>query len=155
MLLRFLLILLLLPIGLAQANLSSQSSSSFGGLFGTSSSQAKFLPVHEAFRPGIVAADDQQIRLQFDITPEYYLYRHRLKFELEGGDASIAAVNLPDGLHKTDEFFGDVEVYYDRLEVLLDITSGSRAPQSLRVEFQLRRCRPVLSARDRIDSLQG
>ncbi len=136
MLLRFLLILFLLPIGLAQASLSSQSSSSFGGLFGGSSGQAKFLPVNEAFRPGLVAVEDQQIRLQFDITPEYYLYRHRLKFDLEGGDASIAAVTLPDGLHKTDEFFGDVEVYYDRLEVLLDIASGDRAPQSLRIEFQ-------------------
>lgn len=136
MLLRFLLILLLLPIGLVQANLSSPSSSGFGSLFEGGSSQAKFLPVHEAFRPGIVAVEDQQIRLQFDITPEYYLYRHRLKFELEDSDASIAAVTLPDGLQKTDEFFGDVEVYYDRLEVLLEIEPGNRAPQSLRVEFQ-------------------
>ena len=52
--------------------------------------------------------------LQWVIAPEYYLYRHAFKAQASDSEGSIAAnLVVPDGLAKTDEFFGDVEVYYD------------------------------------------
>lgn len=137
-LIRFLLITLLLTGNAALATANTSGSSGLGSLFGGvgSSSTTQFLPVHEAFRAGIVDADAERIQLQFDVTPEYYLYRHRLKFELLGGDAQITQVNLPDGVERTDEFFGDVEVYYNSLAVVLDVAQGDAPASQLRVEYQ-------------------
>lgn len=133
---RLLLILCLLAATAAQGQFASQTNQGFGGLLDGTGGQADFLPVHEAFRPGVLEATDQQVRLQFDIAPSYYLYRHRLEFQLQGGEGTIAEVVLPDGVKKTDEFFGDVEVYYDRLEVLLELTPGNSAASHLQVGFQ-------------------
>lgn len=137
MLLRRLLCLLcLLAATSAQGQFTSAPGQSLGGLFNGSGGQADFLPVHEAFRPGLIETTDRQVRLQFDIAPEYYLYRHRLEFELQGGDGNIAGVTLPDGEQKHDEYFGDVEVYYDRLEVVLELAPGSATATHLKVGFQ-------------------
>ncbi|HDZ56997.1 MAG TPA: protein-disulfide reductase DsbD [Pseudomonas xinjiangensis] len=120
----------------AQAQSSSAANPGFAGLLEGSSGQADFLPVDQAFRVGIVESDQQRISIQFDIAPEYYLYRHRLGFDLIGGDFSIDQVRLPDGVKKTDEFFGDVEVYYNTLGVLLELGPGSSPPSQVRLEFQ-------------------
>ncbi|WP_256669881.1 protein-disulfide reductase DsbD [Pseudomonas sp. OIL-1] len=137
MLLRRLLFLLCLLVATtAQGQFASPSNQGSGGLLDGSGGQADFLPVHEAFRPGVIETTETQVRVQFDIAPEYYLYRHRLEFALQGGNGSIVEVILPDGEHKTDEYFGDVEVYYDRLEVLLELDPGSEAGRQLKVGFQ-------------------
>lgn len=137
-LIRLLLITLLLGIP-TLASADAPGNTGLGSLFGNSDSvgsTVQFLPVQQAFRAGIVEADAERIQLQFDITPEYYLYRHRLKFDLQGGDGQIAAIQLPDGVERTDEFFGDVEVYYNSLNVTLELAPGSQPASQLRVEYQ-------------------
>lgn len=134
---RILLFLLLVMCNtvLAQTSLTGNTGNGIS-LLDNVGSTARFLPVHEAFRPGLVQADRERIELQFDIAPEYYLYRHRLGFELLGGDDSIRQTRLPDGKAIHDEFFGDVEVYYTSLNVVLDITPGNSPARQLRVEYQ-------------------
>lgn len=136
--LRLLLLLVLLLPGVSQAGFLDErpSSSTFTGVLEGSGGQANFLPVGEAFRPGLISADERQIRLQFDIAPEYYLYRHRLDFRLSDGASQVSAVVLPDGIAKTDEFFGDVEVYYNSLEVVLELQGGAPDGQQLSIDFQ-------------------
>lgn len=138
LLLRLALLLLLLLPTLSQAELldDRSSSSAFSGVLEGSGGQANFLPVAEAFRPGLISADDQQIRIRFDITPEYYLYRHRFDFRLSPGSSSISAAILPEGLAKQDEFFGDVEVYYTSVEIVLELQGGAPAGQQLLIDFQ-------------------
>ena len=130
-----LILLFICNTALAQLPLTSSNSGS-AGLLGGVGSTVQFLPVEQAFRPGIVEARRDHIQLQFDIAPEYYLYRHRLGFELIGGDDRISETHLPDGKAITDEFFGDVEVYYNSLSVRLDIEPGSNPARQLRVEYQ-------------------
>lgn len=134
---RFWLLLLLFTCtsALAQLPLAGNNPGS-AGLLGGVGGTIQFLPVEQAFRPGIVEARREHIQLQFDIAPEYYLYRHRLDFQLIGGDDRISETRLPDGKAITDEFFGDVEVYYNSLTVQLDIEPGSSPAQQLRVEYQ-------------------
>src|SRR5690606_37373549 len=138
LLIRLLLITLLLGIP-TLASADTPGNTGLGSLFGNSDnvgSTVQFLPVQQAFRAGIVEADAERIQLQFDITPEYYLYRHRLKFDLQGGDGQIAAIQLQDGVERTDEFFGDVEEYYNSLNVTLELAPGSQPASQLRVEYQ-------------------
>ena len=132
----FLIILLLLSnSALAQLPLSSSTTGNTS-LLGNIGSTVQFLPVDQAFRPGLVDASRQRIQLQFDIAPEYYLYRHQLSFELLGGDDQIRQIELPDGKAIHDEFFGDVEVYYNSLPVQLDISLGQTPARQLRVNYQ-------------------
>ncbi|SDS23640.1 thiol:disulfide interchange protein DsbD [Halopseudomonas sabulinigri] len=136
---RFFILLSLLLTASAQAafpSSTSASGSSLTGLLQGSSNQADFLPVHEAFRPGLLEANDQQISVIFDIAPGYYLYRHRLHFTLQGEHDLPLTAQLPEGKHKTDEYFGDVEVYYNQLQVTLDVSDLPAAASNLAVGFQ-------------------
>jgi thioredoxin:protein disulfide reductase len=139
-LIRLLLLLMLCLSAPAHAELGgSRQSTPSGGLLDGIGGQAAFLPVHEAFRAGILASDAERIVVQFDMAPGYYLYRHRLGFALlDSGDPErgIASMELPEGIHKTDEFFGDVEVYYDQLTVTLRRTPAAAAATRLSADFQ-------------------
>lgn len=86
--------------------------------------QPQFLPAHEAFMLG-VELDPSEPAAFWQVADGYYLYRHALDFELRnGGDAELTVTRIPDGLKTTDEYFGDVEVYYHdlRVELALDGT---------------------------------
>lgn len=98
--------------------------------------QTQFLPVDEAYQLTLVADGGQRLMLQWVIAPEYYLYRHAFKAQASDSEGSIAAnLAVPDGLAKTDEFFGDVEVYYDALEAMVDLERTSELAQ-IKVTYQ-------------------
>ena len=98
--------------------------------------QTQFLPVDEAYQLTLVADGDQRLMLQWVIAPEYYLYRHAFKAQASNSEGSIAAnLVLPDGLAKTDEFFGDVEVYYDALEAMVALERTTELAQ-IKVTYQ-------------------
>ncbi|MFH1818694.1 MAG: protein-disulfide reductase DsbD [Pseudomonadota bacterium] len=93
--------------------------------------QEDFLPVEQAFRLTINRDGDGQVRLHWKISEGYYLYRKQLK--VEGDPAgSVQEMTSPPGIVKTDEFFGETEIYHDKVEVLV------RAPaaQALVVGWQ-------------------
>lgn len=80
-----------------------------------------FLPVEEAFGYQLSTNADGTVTLSWDIAPDYYLYRERLK--IEGVNGELDNVDYPAGKTITDEFFGDSEVYFNRAD--LEITPGS------------------------------
>jgi thiol:disulfide interchange protein len=98
--------------------------------------QTQFLPVDEAYQLTLVADGDQRLLLQWVIAPEYYLYRHAFEAKASDSEGSIAAnLVVPDGLAKTDEFFGDVEVYYDALETMVVLERTTELAQ-IKVTYQ-------------------
>ena len=121
-----LLLSLWLPLGaLAQNALSAYTQQ-----------QTQFLPVDEAYQLTLVADGDQRLMLQWVIAPEYYLYRHAFKVQASDSESAIAAnLVIPDGLAKTDEFFGDVEVYYDALEARVNLETATELAQ-IKVTYQ-------------------
>lgn len=132
MLLRSALLVLAL---LTLPGLSQASGGALGGLFG-GGSQNNFLPVDQAFRPQISQADAQQVRVWFDIEPGYYLYLHRLGFRFSEAPEALANIRLPAGEAKSDEFFGDVEVFYNGVEIILELTPGIAPGGLLEIDFQ-------------------
>ncbi|TLX60272.1 protein-disulfide reductase DsbD [Stutzerimonas nosocomialis] len=131
---RRLLSLLLLIIALpASAGLfDSRPSPTLGGL----NNSADFLPVREAFRLTLVEAAPEQVTLRFVAADGYYLYRHRLSFATSTEGVTLGDPVLPGGVHKTDEYFGDVEVYYGVLDVQLPISNPQDSPFTLQVGYQ-------------------
>lgn len=84
--------------------------------------QTEFLPVDEAYELSVVDDGERKALLQWLIAPNYYLYRHAFaaKASTTKGDIAIDLA-IPDGLAKTDEFFGDVEVYYGAVDASLEL----------------------------------
>jgi len=89
------------------------SAAVYADLFDNQPNQT-FLPVDEAFRVYIQVVDNKAT-LNWQIAPGYYLYQHRTS--VSGEDNKPVSVRMPEGQPKTDEYFGDVVVYYDHLNV--------------------------------------
>ena len=77
-----------------------------------------FVPAEQAFRLSVTKNADGLVRLNWKISKGYYLYRKRLKVEGEPV-GSVRSVESPAGTLKTDEYFGETEVYHDNLDVLV------------------------------------
>ncbi len=97
-----------------------------------------FLPVTEAYQLSVATIDSETLDLQWQIAPGYYLYRHAFKVAVgSGATATALTVDLPLGLAKTDEFFGNVEVYYDTVQAQVTLPDAlSDGEHHLRVTFQ-------------------
>ncbi|WP_409160308.1 protein-disulfide reductase DsbD [Pectobacterium sp. B2J-2] len=100
-------------------------------LFGNSTT-SRFLPVDDAF-----AFEFQQqgnrLNLRWDIHPDYYLYRAQIK--IEGNDATLDKVELPQGESHNDEFFGQVFIFRDRLALAVPIERAENGA-TVKVTYQ-------------------
>ena len=84
--------------------------------------QSEFLPVREAYRLDGDITPGGDLRLYWQITEGYYLYQHAFKVRATGtGSAEELNVTFPPALAKTDEFFGDVSVYYGEADLLVTL----------------------------------
>jgi thiol:disulfide interchange protein DsbD len=100
--------------------------------------QPDFLPVEEAYQLAVEPADDGRIRLYWRIAEGYYLYQHAFDFRLEhGGEPLEVGAEVPPGLARSDEFFGDVQVYYNEVEVQLQ---AREPPGFARLSVQSQGC---------------
>ena len=90
---------------------------------------SEFLPPKEAFQVTATAEGADKIRVDFLITPAYYLYRHRFTFAIDADavspGAALGNAVIPEGEWKEDEFFGRQQVYYSAVSVTVPV---SRAP---------------------------
>ena len=102
MLLRLLFLLLLALTGLAHAE--------------------EPLPPEQAFRFSARAIDARTIEARWQITDQYYMYRDKFKFALDGG--TLGAPSLPPGKVKDDEIFGKVEIYRKEVKILLPVEAS-------------------------------
>ncbi|MEM8661407.1 MAG: protein-disulfide reductase DsbD [Pseudomonadota bacterium] len=114
-------VLLLLVPALGQAN-SFSNKSAFDGTSGN----VEFLPVEEAYQVNVEVLDDERLRIYWSIADDYYLYQHRFKFELNNAQGPVpVTAQLPIGLEKVDEFFGEVVVYYNFADIELQAAPGT------------------------------
>jgi len=98
--------------------------------------QSGFLPVREAYRLDGAVTADGQLRLYWQIAEGYYLYQHM--FKVRHADTSTPtnlSIDFPPALDKTDEFFGDVSVYYDEADLAVSLPAGE-ARLTLEVTYQ-------------------
>ncbi|MEX1196752.1 MAG: protein-disulfide reductase DsbD domain-containing protein [Pseudohongiellaceae bacterium] len=120
----------LLMSGAAQS--TAQPTLGSGGGLG---SEPRFLPMEEAFRWSVSRDSDRQISVRWEIAPEYYLYREQFHFSLAGNEARLSA-ELPDGVNHHDDYFGDVQVYYDSVRATLTLPDRHSGPLDLQIRFQ-------------------
>ena len=98
--------------------------------------QSEFLPVREAYQLDGAVTREGQLRLYWRIAEGYYLYQHAFKVVATGTELTdTLPLDLPPAIAKTDEFFGDVSVYYDEVDLRLSLTEDG-GPYTLAVSYQ-------------------
>ena len=84
--------------------------------------------------------DRQQLLVSFSMLDRVYLYRHRLDFTLRDANGNLLDdfddLELPAGEAKTDEIYGDVNVFFGQLDVRLPLDSVPLADTELEVRYQ-------------------
>src|SRR3990167_6782040 len=125
---RFVLLLLCLMAPAANAGLLDR----LGG-----SKQPTFLPPDQAFGLQVTVRDAYTLQASFTVTPGYYLYRDKIKFETGDGAAKVLAVKLPRGEMKRDPAFGNIEVFHRSIqaEITLERTGDAAAGMTLNATY--------------------
>lgn len=105
---------------------------------GASASAPAFLPVEEAYKLEVEILDSGSLRLYWQIADTYYLYQHRFAFTLTGDSGAVAQeVELPPALHRSDEYFGEVQVYYHEADIIL---RSAKLPQRATLSVSSQGC---------------
>lgn len=96
------------------------------------SSQNSFVPVDQAFAFNF-SQNDNQLVLDWQVRPGYYLYQHQLSVTASG--ATVGDIRLPAGTPYKDEFFGDVTIYPEPLTLQVPIVqAGDNATLTVRYQ---------------------
>ena len=83
--------------------------------------------------------DGNTLAARWNIAEGYYLYRHKFEFILEPvPGVTLQPAQIPEGEHKTDEFFGAIQVFYDEANAVIPLQrAGSAAtPLTLTLKYQ-------------------
>ena len=128
------LLLLFAPLALGQA-----ATSPF-----TAASAQEFLPVEEAYQLEVEVIDDGRLRLYWQITDSYYLYQHAFKFKASDGVQTLTP-KFPPALERTDEYFGDVSVYYNQADIMVSASPAMKGARIATRSMMARIVRPITS----------
>jgi thioredoxin:protein disulfide reductase len=93
--------------------------------------QQKFLQPQEAFQLTVNKQADGQFRLNWDISPGYYLYRQQMKVDMDPAGSPLQVV-WPSGTLKTDDTYGESQVYHNKITVPLTAPNA----QALAITWQ-------------------
>uniref|UniRef100_UPI002AA0D18B protein-disulfide reductase DsbD n=2 Tax=Serratia TaxID=613 RepID=UPI002AA0D18B len=93
---------------------------------------SQFVPVDRAFAFDF-KQQGNQVTLNWQIRPGYYLYRQQIK--LVPQQATLGAFTLPEGLSHKDEFFGEVAIFKQQLNLQVPLQQAA-ANASLSVTYQ-------------------
>jgi thiol:disulfide interchange protein DsbD len=125
-------------VALPQAVLSEAGGLS-GSLFAGPASDEP-LPVEQAFDGNARFDSANELTVTWQIAPGYYLYRDQFSFAVDG-EIQFGAARLPEGVAHEDLTFGEVEVYYNFVEVVVPFARAHPDEQQLSITAGFRGCK--------------
>lgn len=95
------------------------------------------LPVDEAFVANPRFDGANELTVAFQLAPGYYLYRDKFSFAADTG-IELGLPRLPEGVPHYDGNFGDIEVFYDNVEIVVPFSRASpdEIPVAITAGFQ-------------------
>ena len=124
--------LLLVTPAIAQLGPNSGSN-----LFGGGRPQP--LPIDQAFPFFVSINNPQSLSVSWQIAAGHYLYRHQFGFALKrdaDSNAQSLQFSLPEGLQKQDQFFGDIEAYYENVTATVQLDFSEFPNGRLVIQYQ-------------------
>ena len=109
------------------------------GLGGGSGGDDGILDPEVAFKFSTEVSSPNSITARWDIAPDHYLYRDKVKLSIKDNtDVTLGEITLPAGDSKTDEFFGEIQVFHGQIETQLPLlrTTLAASTLTLHVEYQ-------------------
>lgn len=97
---------------------------------------ANILPPEQAFKLQIELIDAQHLQAAFKIAPGHYLYKDRIKFEIEPASLQLAPLSLPAGDWKQDPTFGRSEVFHHSFTSELTLAQAATGAYKLKASYQ-------------------
>ncbi len=89
-----------------------------GASLGLGGSDDEFLTVEQAFIPSIEAIDGNTLRAHIEVADSVYLYRDKITFSVKDSPGiSLGKPTLPAGDIKVDEYFGEMVVYHNNVDL--------------------------------------
>ncbi len=105
-----------LKLGDAEKKLAIKKVADIGSNLGLNDNQDMPLPVGKAFKFS-TSIEGKQYFVKWDITKDYYLYRNKVKITALTNGIKVKDVKIPKGKTKKDPLFGQVQVFYNSLNV--------------------------------------
>jgi thiol:disulfide interchange protein DsbD len=94
-----------------------------------------FLSVDEAFKIlRVDEVDNQRLEIYMDIADGYYLYKS--KFKIIHPEKLSHDIIYPEGMTKNDEYFGEQEVFYESIRLLIKFNSELLNKDDIQLKFQ-------------------
>ena len=113
----------------------------FGATFGSlGGANSEFLPVDEAFEPILTVLDGNTVEVAIRVTDGYYLYKDKISVRADSEIAQAGVLNLPAGEMKTDQYFGEMEVYHSDVFGELSIARATPEAMDLNLELKYQGC---------------
>jgi thiol:disulfide interchange protein DsbD len=119
------------------AKLQLGNSGTFGTFVGAN---ADFLPVDEAFQPVLTVLDGNTVEVAFRVADGYYLYKDKISAAADSDKALLGNLELPQGEMKTDQFFGEQEVYHGDTFARLPLVRATPEAFNLDLEIKYQGC---------------
>lgn len=95
------------------------------------------LPPEQAFIFTTHLTKNNQLTLQWNIAPGYYLYRDQLRVKLApASQVQLGEVNLPEGVQKTDSIRGSYQIYSGTLTLDVPLASIDKGMLDLIIGYQ-------------------
>ncbi|MEQ8955767.1 MAG: protein-disulfide reductase DsbD N-terminal domain-containing protein, partial [Gammaproteobacteria bacterium] len=97
------------------------------------------LPQEQAFPFYVSETEPGHYQITWEPAPQHYLYRHGFRVGFQAADTAEdydLSYRIPAGISKVDQFFGRVEVYYERVVVDVPAVPAAATGAALLIEFQ-------------------
>ncbi|MCB5191017.1 protein-disulfide reductase DsbD [Methylobacillus arboreus] len=98
------------------------------------------LPPEQAFKLQVELIDADHLQAAFKIAPGHYLYKDRIKFELEPADHTVNNLNLPQGDWKQDPTFGHTEVFHQSFTADMHLALANTARDNIKIKASYQGC---------------
>ncbi len=101
----------------------------------------KLLSADQAFQFFATIDDNQDLQVHWQIAQGYYLYREKIDLQLiDSKYIKLLEYDIPHGVAKYDEAFGDVEIFHDNLSFSVPLSRSSTAEHSLMLTVKYQGC---------------
>lgn len=103
----------------------------------------QLLPPEQAFRLSAEQKSDRSVLFHWDIADGYYLYRDKFRFVSRSPAIEVGVAELPAGQTKSDDYFGNVEIYRGPVDVFVPLSIAAQAPDPTELEVTYQGCADI------------